>query len=364
MEPEPQGPVDTIPVVRVWGPVEAARALAEGAPAAASSVLLKPVHAPAELLNRLRTLIPKEVLPHESDSADTLRDRLRDNSFFHSSTVLEHGHGRGGRYVELNSTTYAQPRRVQWAKPAAPAHIDADGDCVAVMPCYPHYYRRSPLLAMCEQMPLAIEELTKYASAAARPFLTPASRSRDPDVCELCGYYTAFESKMGRHRDNFVSDDLATYMFDRNPAVLTTQRNAQLANSNVLIWSMGNAEMVLQLSFPSDVASAMDRSSYEVRPIFSVPCSEGTLFVFAPTDDLFFCHEAFFKPATLTAHKSQGYRFAFVMRWLSLERAEARSFYVGGTRKGSVKPTESELYAEKQRTEKNRKARRRKNGLK
>ena len=63
-----------------------------------------------------------------------------------------------------------------------------------------------------------------------------------------------------------------------------------LANSNVLILSLGNAPMVLQLSFPGGSArdAVGEKSTYVVHPLFSVPCSFGTLFVFSPTDDLFY----------------------------------------------------------------------------
>ena len=41
----------------------------------------------------------------------------------------------------------------------------------------------------------------------------------------------------------------------------------------------------------------------------------GTLLIFSPVDDLFFCHEAFFLRDGVG-----GYRLAFVFRWLSQER--------------------------------------------
>ena len=88
------------------------------------------------------------------------------------------------------------------------------------------------------------------------------------------------------------------YLRTRDPSLLYQQRNAQLANSNVLILTLGNAPMVLKLSFPG-VEGSSKRSTYEVHPLLSVPCRFGTLFVFSPIDDLFYCHEAFFEPATL-----------------------------------------------------------------
>ena len=294
----------SIPGERIWGPVPEAQAVAAGALAAASSVLIAPQVAPVQLYQRLTALVPDEVLPKASDTAHTLRLRLAASAFLHPSQVSAKGHGRGGRYVALNDTTYPQPRRVQWATPTVPEHTDPDGDRVVQCLCYPHYYTKSPLLRMVEVMPPAIDELITFAVQLARPVLTPPSLAQRPNSCELCIYYTAFGSKIGRHRDNFVSHDLTTYLRTRDASVLFKQQNAQLANSNVLILSLGNAPMVLQLSFPGGSArdSVGERSTYVVHPLFSVPCGFGTLFVFSATDDLFYCHEAFFEPGRRRAN--------------------------------------------------------------
>ena len=98
-------------------------------------------------------------------------------------------------------------------------------------------------------------------------------------------------------------------------------------------------------------------------PLFSVPCEFGTLFVFSPTDDLFYCHEAFFEPATLSDFGATGYRLAFVMRWLCPTTAPTHMFYADGVRKGRVKPSETEVCREKARVDANRRARRKKRGL-
>ena len=106
----------SIPGVRIWGPVPETQAVRAGALAAASSVLIAPQVAPAQLYQRLTALVPDEVLPKVGDTAHTLRLRLATSAFLHPSHVLAKGHGRGGRYIELNSTAYPQPRRVQWGE--------------------------------------------------------------------------------------------------------------------------------------------------------------------------------------------------------------------------------------------------------
>ena len=158
------GPTDSLPAVRVWGPVPKEQAVGVGALAAASSVVLAPQQAPVWLFNSLAALVPDEVLPRASDTAQTLRGRLQSSAFLHPIRTMAKGHGRGGRYVELNATTYPQPRRVQWGTPTVPEHTDADGDRVVQCLCYPHYYTKSPLLRMVEVMPPAINELVKFAA--------------------------------------------------------------------------------------------------------------------------------------------------------------------------------------------------------
>ena len=216
------GPTDSIPAVRIWGPVPKEQAVAVGALAAVSSMVLAPQQAPARLFNSLAALVPDEVLPRASDTAQTLRMRLQRSTFLHPIQTMAKGHGRGGRYVELNATTYPQPRRVQWGRPTVPERTDADGDRVVQCLCYPHYYTKSPLLRMVEVMPPAIDELIKFATQLARPWLTAPSLEQYPNSCELCVYYTAFKSTIGRHRDNFSSQDLTTYLRTQDASVLYT----------------------------------------------------------------------------------------------------------------------------------------------
>ena len=125
----------SIPGVRIWGPVPKAQAVGAGALAAASSVLIAPQVAPVQLYQRLTALVPDEVLPWVSDTAHTLRLRLGTSTFLHPIRTLWKGHGRGGRYIALNATTYPQPRHVQWGRPTLPEHTDADGDRVVQCLC-------------------------------------------------------------------------------------------------------------------------------------------------------------------------------------------------------------------------------------
>ena len=105
-------------------------------------------------------------------------------------------------------------------------------------------------------------------------------------------------------------------------------------------------------------------SESQVTAGLSFPCRFGTLFVFSPIDDLFYCHEAFFEPATLSRFGATGYRLAFVMRWLSATSAPMHVFYADGARKGQMKPSEEEVRQEKARVKQNMRSRCKKRGLK
>ena len=130
---------DDIDAVRLWGPVPVGQARSVGALAAASSVLLRPTRAPTELIENLRFLIPTEVLPRTGDTPETLKARVSSSGFFQRIWVAWRGSAKHARYVELNTTTYPQPRRVQWAE-AIEHQVDADGDRVVRCLVYPHYY--------------------------------------------------------------------------------------------------------------------------------------------------------------------------------------------------------------------------------
>ena len=74
--------------------------------------------------------MPREVLQWpEDDSVKSLISRLAASTFLEDSHVLKGG-GNGKRYIRLNETGYAQPRRRSWSVLVAPPHVDEDGDYV------------------------------------------------------------------------------------------------------------------------------------------------------------------------------------------------------------------------------------------
>ena len=122
----------------------------------------------------------------------------------------------------------------------------------------------------------------------------------------------------GRHRDAFSSWELHEYYTTgENP--FAQNQYAQNKGTDVLIFTMGNTEMEMGLSFPETKAEARDRTRYRQPSHLRIPLIPGTLLVYSPLDDLFFCHEVAFQANPPSPPSA--YRVAFVFRWLN-ESAE------------------------------------------
>ena len=76
-----------------------------------------------------------------------------------------------------------------------------------------------------------------------------------------------------------------------------------------MIWTEGDADMTFALSFPPRGEPTATTKAYRIDPLFKIPLGVGTLLVFSPHDDLYFCHEAWFEDG------ASGHRLAFVFRW-------------------------------------------------
>ena len=150
---------------RIWGPVRAAHTNAIGAPAAVASVLLRPSSETANLVKRMEALVPEELLPRSEDTQASLVARLAKSEYLHPKLVLSKGNGTGRtRYVELNSTPYAQPRRVRWGAPMRDPCKQSEDDHEELsvrLPSYRHSYTQSPLETTCEVVPEAVNQLTR-----------------------------------------------------------------------------------------------------------------------------------------------------------------------------------------------------------
>ena len=138
-----------------------------------------------------------------------------------------------------------------------------------------------------------------------------------PPSCDVLFYSKGLNTTTGRHRDAFTAADLADY-YERGTNPFERNQWMQTKGTDVLIFSMGNTEMQMGLSFQLDKGDAAARERYIQPPGLRIPLIPGTVLVYSPFDDLFYCHEARFQqppPPESTSYSS--YRVAFVFRWLN-----------------------------------------------
>ena len=312
----------------VWGPVSVEESQSVGASHPASSVVLQ-LCVPEELRRAVLAEVPADVLPRPDDDAKSLKERLTGSTFLEDSHVLKNG--KGPSRVRLNGTCYPQPRRMSWSVVEQPSRVDADGDQVTRLMNYTAY-GRPPSDWEAVPMPRPVFDLGSFLFNAAHPFLTERSKALGlPTGCQLLLYYQLFRSYIGRHRDNYNHRQYQ----DVVRGVQTVQElvqanegnhhggdaNSQVVGTNVLVYTEGDAAMIHAFSFPDSNDLSWDdekRKDYQMHPLFSMRLGRGTLLVFSPIDDLFFCHEAFFPDGEEGSH-----RLAFVFRWLG----QARDFY-------------------------------------
>ena len=310
----------------LWGPLSKEVAVRAGmwAPTPTSSVLLR-VCVPGHLREAALGEIPAELLPRPGDNVKSLVSRLSASTFLEDSHVLKAG--KGPARVRLNATSMAQPRRRSWSHVVEAECEDEDGDTVRVMMNYTAFGRR-PLDLEAVEMPKAVDALGAFLWRVSKPLLTPASQEVEPNGCQLLLYYVLFKGAIGRHRDNYNHQMMEAVVHGERQLEDLVEgshhggdQNSQKTGSNVLVWTEGDADMRFALSFPTTKDSKVP--GYVVHPSYCVKLTAGTLLVFSPVDDVFFCHEAaFLRDATGT------HRIAFVFRWLT----SPRTFYVSNNK--------------------------------
>ena len=331
---------------RVWGPVPSDRTEARHA---ASSVLIRPHDVQLERCRKnVLAEVPAGVLPMADDTPKTLSSRLAKSDWLDSIHALKGGNGKGNmRRVALNATDYAQPRRVTMSVPAGGVHVDGDGDSVQSLYGYSHY-GRLPEDTRCRQMSKATLELMHRLWHIAKPYLREQSRRTPPTACQILFYYAVLGGRIGRHRDMFRTQDVHSFFEggQRRHPFDSRESFSQVGGSEVLVWTEGNAVLHLKLSYADPRNPSGGKQSYIVSPELTVPCASGTLFIFTPWDDFFFCHEASFADVEIKAVGAAGHRIAYVFRWLGA----ARNYYAEPSMAHGLKLTIEEHNRKRART--------------
>ena len=233
---------------------------------------------------------------------------------------------------------------------------------------YPQY-GRLPEDWRCRAMPLALFHLGLALWQVAKPFLGPYSQRHPPVACQLMLYYGLFGSSIGRHRDYFTADQAVRALVDGEDVLTNatghaassddhsrapTPQGPQVPGSDVLVWTEGNLDMNLCLSFPRSLLEedVRDKDRYIKHPNFTVRCTHGTLFVFNHLDDLHFCHEA--EPCDSSGSElwEGGCRFAYVFRCLST----VQLFHASSSH--NMRLSDEQVSAEVERMRKKRKQKR------
>ena len=310
---------ETVPCAHVlWGPISPEASRRAGSAFPTSSVLLRP-ELPPGVVHAATAVVPDEVLPRPEDTEHTLKARLAQSTFLEDIHVLKGG--RGPARVRLNATSYPQPRRRSWSHVVEEHGADQQTDDTCASLLSYTAYGRLPSDWEAVAMPLPVEDLGVALWRVALPFLAKPSKRCPPTGCQLLLYYTLFCSAIGRHRDNYNSKQMVEVIKGKRSLASLVEgnhhggdANSQVVGSNVLVYTAGDADMTFALSFPQPSDYSASREEYVIHPIFCTTLGAGTLLVFSPVDDLFFCHEAFFGD-----HKGN-YRLAFVFRWLSQVR--------------------------------------------
>ena len=332
----------------LWGAIDQEVSSLAGmwSPRPVASILLRPQIPPA-VRDAVLAEVPADMLPTSDDTVKSLVRRLSQSAFLEDIHVLKGG--KGPARVRLNATSYSQPRRRSTSVEVEPEHMDDGGDRIATRLCYTAY-GRLPSDWAAEQMSRAQFNLGYYCWLASHPVLTQVSQACPPTGMQLCAYYRLFGGRMGRHRDNYTHTMMMEVVHGKKTLEDLTSgshhggdANSQVIGSNVLIWTEGDADMTFALSFPTSEDG--DRDDYVIHPAFCVKVGAGTLLVFHPSDDVFFCHEAYFLADGAGTH-----RLAFVFRWLSLQRP----FYVeNGKHKLSQSLQEAQAERERKKRKKN-----------
>jgi hypothetical protein len=177
---------------------------------------------------------------------------------------------------------------------------DEDGNMIRDMFMYTAYGRLAHDWEAVV-MPRPVYDLGVFLWKAAFPLLTLKSQAHPPNGCQLLLYYTAFNSCMGRHRDNYNSKQMAEVLAGRRSVCELVEgnhhggdANSQLVGSHVLVYTEGDADMNFALAFAPKNNPTAVLDDYIITPQFCTKLGAGTLLVFSPVDDLFFTHEAWF----------------------------------------------------------------------
>ena len=187
------GSEDIQPHHRLWGPVLADVALATGALAPASSVLIRPADASQleTAAARAMALFPADVFPSVEDTADTLAARLGGCDFLDDIHFKKGGHGKRGATKAINKSKYPQPRRKTWSVVVDSSQEDqpAHSQDQAALYAYTQFGRK-PSDWRSSPMPMEVFALSILLWRLAMPYLGAVSKASPPTAVQVMMCWT------------------------------------------------------------------------------------------------------------------------------------------------------------------------------
>jgi hypothetical protein len=281
----------------VWQPTRA-ECEAAGVEINPQSVVLKP-NISAEIIASAREEL-SELVVRADDTRSSLIERLRSSEVLDDQRVPLKGKGTGGRTERLNATAKPQPRRVSYSVRGSDK-FEMGGETVELRLNYTAY-RRLERDHVARRMPVGVFDLLVAVWLCARPCMDGVSRTFPFTHVQLLLYYSAFNARIGQHRDNNNSRDFKLFWdglrsgpSDTGNCVSHGQENSQTPGSWVAVFTTGTGEMMCSLRYPPKDDPYCNREYYIQHPSFTIPLGYGTLFLMSPMDDLYFTHQADFE---------------------------------------------------------------------
>lgn len=278
--------------------------------------------------------IPEDIIPKKDDSKQTLCFRLGNNPY------LDEQYKKGSDVSYNFDVTSRQCVRRTFSNVTRGMQKIEDQDMrceeeknretveLFVYPCYespvPRYMCRPT--RRIENCMLVLSWLITW------PYLSEESRRCPPNGGQLVIYHKKLKRRMGRHRDNSNTKCLQNVLLGNDPIPdnrsYSGVQNSQVTGTNVLIYTLGNAPMMMEFSYPDpNNGLGQKRCKYIRWSCKSFRCGSGCIAVLDPLDDLLFCHEIKFMNLKLerllyvdgnsNIIQDIKWRGALVMRWLS-----------------------------------------------
>jgi hypothetical protein len=273
---------------------------------------------------RAATDIPDDLIPRDTDTAQSLKDRLGDSEYF--DVLLMRRSGK--LHHKMKSTKQSYRRFMSSVKEIPHVYVERDGEGYgkSVMTSYDYIMPEvQPDSRRCRPTREIHQCFMNIVFKYVYGYLTEASRARPPNGLHNQVYFCLLESAIEKHKDNCVPEELENILqgeFDPSaprPSKCTFQ--SQTPGTNVILFSFGgNRPMTFKLWYPSRHNKIGRREATSSNITMQFPLGDGWITVLDPIDDILMYHSVFFEcngsGTAGSKHDTTGYRVAWVMRWL------------------------------------------------